>query len=482
MTAIAVVSQPLTLVEAARAVREREIGCLELVDALLERIERLEPRLNSYITVCAESARQEARVLDKRLARGDHAGPLHGIPISLKDNIATAGTRTTAGSQLFGNRVPSRDATVVRRLREAGAVVIAKANLHELACGADDAGFGDVANPIDTTCSCSGSSSGSAASVKAGLCFASIGTDTGGSIRVPAALCGVVGVKPTYGLVSREAVVPVSTTLDHVGPIARTVDDASIVLRAITERPVAAQPSVEIEGLRIAVLDEDDFGVIDSRVATVVKQAYEALERRVTHLAVTRVPRLAEARTPMWLIARIEAADYHYAALTESPDRFGPVVRERLCAGFELAGIDYVRAQRLRQQIRTEVAEALDDFDAIVLPATATSTFPRGARSVAFDGRPAEDIPSAMGRYTPIFNLTGQPAVVVPCGFTTVGHPVAVQVASRPYEDEVALRVARLVEEAANGASNSMVHAQIDTGELGSNNLDAATSKRRKEA
>src|SRR5579862_485319 len=188
MTATAVASQPATLVEAARAVREREIGCLELVDALLERIERVEPHLNSYITVCVDSAREDARALDQRLARGDYAGALHGIPVSLKDNIATAGIRTTAGSRLFGDRVPGRDAAVVRRLREAGAVVIAKANLHELACGADDAGFGDVANPIDTSCSCSGSSSGSAASVKAGLCYASIGTDTGGSIRVPAAL------------------------------------------------------------------------------------------------------------------------------------------------------------------------------------------------------------------------------------------------------------------------------------------------------
>jgi aspartyl-tRNA(Asn)/glutamyl-tRNA(Gln) amidotransferase subunit A len=445
----------LTLEAAAEAVRQRQVSSLEMVEAVLERIDRMEPELNCYISVFADDARQEARALDQRLSDGEDPGALWGIPISVKDNIAVAGHVTSGGSQVLRDWQPARDGAVVVRLRQAGAVVIGKTNLYELGCGGEDAGYGEVAHPLDPRYSCRGSSSGSACAVAAGLSHASIGTDVGGSIRVPAAICGVVGLKPTFGVVSHTGVLPASPSLCHVGPIARTVPDVAKVQQVIVGRDggaatygIEASWSEEcrrdITGLRIGVLDEKDFGDIDPEIANSVTESYAAL-RTISQVRAVRLPHLIEARTPMWLIASAEAAAAYGPFFKTVPERFGEALRRRLAQGLEIPAVDYVRAQAARTRMKAELDEAFASVDALVLPATATVARPRGEQMRVTEAG-VEDLGVAMGRYTPIFNMTGHPALVVPWSISGGGFPISVQVAAGTGQDLVVLRVGHAIE------------------------------------
>ncbi|HEV8384427.1 MAG TPA: amidase, partial [Candidatus Acidoferrales bacterium] len=315
-----------TIEQLAPLLRKKKLSPIELLDAILARIETLNPKLNAYVTVCADWARVEAQRAEKEILRGRWRGPLHGIPVALKDNIATQGVRTTAGSKILAENIPDADATVVERLRRAGAVLVGKTNLHEFAYGVttENPHFGATRNPWDTTRIPGGSSGGSAAALAAGMCFASVGTDTGGSIRIPASLCGVTGLKPSYGRVSAYGTVALSPTLDHVGPLARTVADAAIVLGVISGRDsrdatTLALPALRLpeelhklpRRVRLGLPRDYYFDRLDEEVRNSVLTAVKHFEQRGAAIVEVALPSLAASVEPSNHIALAEAAHYH---------------------------------------------------------------------------------------------------------------------------------------------------------------------------
>src|ERR1700688_2007595 len=344
------------ITDLAPRLRRKEISPVELTQACLNRIEQQNPALNAFITVTAESAMSEARTAEIEIGRGDWRGPLHGIPIALKDIIDTAGTRTTAASALFEHRVPAEDAEVVRRLRQAGAVILGKNNLHEFAYGGSSliSFFGDVRNPRNHEHIAGGSSGGSAAAVAAGLCYAAIGTDTAGSIREPAALCGCVGLKPTYGRVSSRGVIPLSSSLDHVGPLAATVADAAIVLQAIAGYDPADITSAEVtvadyasalcedrKSVRVGVLREYFFDDLDPEVASAMEQALREIE--------TLVGEVKEVRLEVPADRTLQAAEsyaYHAENLGRSPELYKPETVRRIRSGEKVTAVEYIERRR----------------------------------------------------------------------------------------------------------------------------------------
>lgn len=451
--------RPLT--EAAELVRRREVSPVEVTDAVLDRIERIGPSLNCYITVLADQARRRARELEELLAAGTYLGPLHGIPLSLKDNIATAGVRTTAGSPILADWVPETSATVADRLAAAGTVVVAKANLYEFAYGAPHPTYGPTRNPWIPGRTCGGSSSGSAAGVSAGLCYGSFGTDTGGSVRIPAGFCGIVGLKPTYGRVSRAGVIPVSYTLDHVGPLTRTVRDAAVLLKAIAgpdpadptavNRPVpdyAADLDRGVRGLRVGIPRPQPSELIDPEVRAIVGRAYRVIEREGAGLSEVSLPDLVQARTVMWTISAAEAVEYHRPYLRTRASDYHPVVRSLLETGEFIPAADYVHAQRVRQRMVQDLRSAMTGVDALILPALPVSAYPIGQRTITVGG-PEEDVLAAITAYTSLFNVTGHPAIVLPCGFTSEGLPVGLQMVGHPFEEARLLLLAHAYEQAA---------------------------------
>ncbi len=450
--------RPLT--EVAELVRKRELLPVELTDVVVERIQRIGPQLNCYLTVLTDQARHRARALQDLLLRGTYLGPLHGIPLSLKDNVATVGIRTTAGSPILSDWIPEASATVAERLTAAGAVVVAKANLYEFAYGAPHPAYGPTRNPWNPGRTCGGSSSGSAAAVAGGLCYGSLGSDTGGSVRIPAAFCGIVGLKPTYGRVSRAGVIPVSYNLDHIGPMTRTVRDAAILLRAIAgadpadpttaDRPVpdyAADLDGGVRGLRVGVARAQPSERIDTEVRAIVDKACGAIERDGVALTEVSLPDLVEARTVMWTISAAEAAEYHRPYLRARASDYHPVVRSLLETGEFIPAADYVRAQRIRQRMIQDLRSAMAAVDALVLPALPVPAYPIGQRTMTVDGQ-EEDVLAIITRYTSLFNVTGHPAIVLPCGFTSEGLPVGLQIVGHPFREATLLRVAHAYEQA----------------------------------
>jgi len=451
-----------SLTELAAMIRSRAVSPVDVVRATLEHIERIGSALNCYITIMGGEAEKEAERLEQLLGEGAYLGPLHGVPISLKDNICTAGTRTTAGSPILEHWVPDQDATAVQRLKAAGAIIIAKANLYEFAFGAPHTRFGPTHNPWDLDRSCAGSSSGSAAAVAAGLCHASIGTDTGGSIRIPATLCGIVGSKPTYGLVSRAGVIPVSYNMDHVGPMTRTVPDAAVVLQAMagpdpkdsTTVPATLPDFLSIiedgvQGLRIGILALQATEAIQPEVREAVRRAYAVFDREGATLSEVVLPDLTQARTVNWVICGAEAAEYHRPYLRTRAGDYHPVVRALLEGGEFIPATDYIHAQRVRRRFTEEVRSALAGVDVLILPAAALEAYRIGQRTVMLDGL-EEDVLQANTRYTPLFDLTGHPALVLPCGFSSTGLPIGLQVVGKPLDDARVFRVARAYERATD--------------------------------
>jgi aspartyl-tRNA(Asn)/glutamyl-tRNA(Gln) amidotransferase subunit A len=437
----------------------RELTASDLTNAVLDDIEARAAGLNCFISVLADEARAQARKLDETLASHGRLLPLHGIPISLKDNIAIRGRRTTAGSQLLKDWLPEEDASVVARLRRAGAVLIGKTNLHELAFGAADAGFGEVCNPVDARYSCSGSSSGSAAAVGAGFGLGSIATDTGGSIRVPAALCGVVGLKPTTGLIGRSGVVPVSSSLDHVGPLARSVEDVAFILNAVVgydsgDSRSRLQPEVDhraeidrgMADLEIGVLDDRDVGAVSSEIRDAMTATRQTIAEEARRVRSIRLPEVRVALETMLSIAHAECYEYHADAFRRASGSFGAVARERLADAQTIAAADYIRAQRTREQLTRRVDEALKSVDVLLLPATATTAYRRGTTEIRVQGGKAESASRAMSHFTPLFNLTGHPALVLPVAVTAQGLPVSMQLVARHFAEDTLLRVGRSLE------------------------------------
>jgi aspartyl-tRNA(Asn)/glutamyl-tRNA(Gln) amidotransferase subunit A len=444
-----------TIATLGRLYRNRALSPVEATRAVLDRIRRLDQRLNSFITVLEGPSLEQARHAEAELSRGDDRGPLHGVPISLKDLIDTAGTRTTAASRLWRDRAPTITATVARRLEEAGAVLIGKCNLLEFAYGIVHPDYGQCNNPWDTGRTSGGSSGGSAASVAAGLGWGSIGTDTGGSIRIPAAYCGVVGLKPTYGRVSLHGICALSPSLDHVGPLARTVADAAILLGAIAGHdpldpssladPVMDYRSAlgdDVRGLRMGIVVEHMGDDLRPGVADAIWAAVRVLERAGMRAREVHIAGLREADNALLASVMPEATLVHATWLRDRPEDYAALTREQLEQGGRMTAVDYLRAQAYRRQLRAEFLSTLGDVDVLISPAVAWEA-------------PEEDPPvgesqgAAEARRTGPYNLVGLPAISIPCGFGPEGLPLGLQIAAAPLAEHTLLRVAHAYEQHA---------------------------------
>lgn len=420
-----------TIAAVAPRVARGEVTSVRLTEDALATIERLNPTLNAFITVAADEALAAAREADREIAAGRYRGLLHGIPVSLKDLIDQAGLPTTAASRVRADDRAAGDATVTTRLRDAGAVLVGKTNLHEFAFGTtnEDSGWGAALHPADPSRSPGGSSGGSAIAVSTGMSFASIGTDTGGSIRIPAAACGTVGLKPQWNDISAQGVVPLSRQLDHVGPLTRSVSDAWIVYDALRGEPRETDGSLEarpLQGLKLGLLGGYFLDRLDADVERAFTMAVDRLRRAGAQIVEQRIPHAADI-APIYLhLVLADAAAYHAATLDRRPEDYTPNVRLRLEMGRYVLAEDYVRAQEGRAVLGREVNRALADVDALVLPAMGIPAPLLGASSVEVRGG-TEAVRSIMLRCTQLFNLTGHPAISLPCDPTPAGLPVGLQ-------------------------------------------------------
>jgi aspartyl-tRNA(Asn)/glutamyl-tRNA(Gln) amidotransferase subunit A len=429
----------VTLREAAQAIRARKISCAELTAGCLGQIAKLNPVLNAFITVTSDSALARARDLDRELARGIHRGPLHGIPIAHKDLMWTKGVRTTSGSKIFANFLPDRDAVVVEKLAAAGAVMVGKAGLHELAYGitSDNPHFGTIRNPCNAEHSPGGSSGGSAVAVATDMAFMATGTDTGGSIRVPASFCGVAGLKPTYGLIDRTGVQPLGLSLDHVGPLARTVDDVRIALDAMCDPGRLKAAPASLGEIRIGLPENFYFDAIQPEVKAAVQKAARRAEELGARVVPVEVPDIEALNRAGLVILLSEAAAVHQAHLKRRGD-FGADVLALLDQGALVPAADYVNAQRLRKLLLTEFHALFRGIDCLLTPTTPITAPRIGQTEITLDGV-THDTRMLTTRLVRGFNVLGFPALSIPCGASPDGLPIGLQLAARPFEENLLL-------------------------------------------
>jgi aspartyl-tRNA(Asn)/glutamyl-tRNA(Gln) amidotransferase subunit A len=448
----------LSLTAAADLIRRRRLSPVELVRAVLDRIDANGKTINAYIACYPEEALQQARKAEDALAKGRPVGPLHGIPVAVKDLFFTAGRPTTGGSRVFADFVPREDATVIHRLKEAGAILVGKLNLDELAYGVtnDNPHFGPVRNPWNLTRISGGSSGGAAAAVAASLCLGSLGTDTGGSIRIPAACCGVVGLKPTYGRVSRDGVLPLAWSLDHVGPITTTVEDAALMLQVVAgddarDLTTSALPVPEysrmlggdLKGVRIGLVSPffTDPAEVDSSVMAAVQRAIEAMERGGARVGEVSIPLLRHVAAIQYLTLATEASANHARLLRTRGRELGGDIRRRLELGEFITATQYVRAQQARRLLMQEFAVVFRQMDLLVTPTLPIVAPPLGEPMVTVRGVQKRVQPT-LTRFTSPFNVTGLPAISVPCASDREGHPIGLQMVGRPFEEAMLLRAA----------------------------------------
>ena len=454
----------MTLREAASALRRREVSSEELTAAALASIERLNPELNAFITVTAETASLRARRADRELAAGSDRGPLHGIPVAFKDLFATRGVRTTAGSKIFAEYIPDFDADAVQRLEGAGAVSLGKLNMHELAYGitSENPHYGWVRNPWDCARSAGGSSGGAGAAVASGMAFAAVCTDTGGSIRIPAAFCGVVGLKPTYGRVSRFGVTPLCWSQDHVGPLARTVRDAAALLNALAGRDPRDESSsrrpagdftpaegCSIRGVRIGAPENFFFDGLDREVDAAVRRALATAESLGAAPASVRVPDMEALNAAGRVILLAEAS----AAMTPYLDRrddFGADVLALLDQGRLIGATAYLNAQRIRRALATEFRRLWESVDCLIAPTAAIAAPPLGGATVR-TAAGEEDVRIAATRLSRAANALGIPALSIPCGLTSGGLPIGLQIMGPAFEEALVMRVGAALEDTGMG-------------------------------
>jgi aspartyl-tRNA(Asn)/glutamyl-tRNA(Gln) amidotransferase subunit A len=447
----------LSVAEAAARLRRKEFSPVELTEACLQRIAKSDGQLHAFITVTADLALEQARQAERELMRGSDRGPLHGIPIALKDLYATKGIRTTCHSAVLQDWVPDFTATAAVKLTEAGAVLLGKLGMHEFAFGGPsiDAPFPAVRNPWNTAHVPGGSSSGSGAALAAGLCLGALGSDTGGSIRTPSSHCGIAGIKPTYGRVSRCGVVPLSWSLDHAGPMSRSVEDCALLLQVIaghdSNDPTSAQVAVpdfrvdmkhEIKGLRIGVPRENWFGEqkgTDPDTETVFDAALKTLESLGAIVVAIDGRPFATARKANQTILIAEAYSYHEKRFQQAPETFGTSVRRRMLEGAFLSAADYIAALRARTVLSEQIRANFSRVDVF-----ATPTAPRPPE--AFDALDPNE-QNLRPNFTNPFNLTGLPAISVPCGFTRGNLPVGLQIAAQPFDEATVFRVAYAFEQ-----------------------------------
>ena len=446
----------LSLAEAADLIAKREISSEDLAEAHLDRISIWEPRLNSFITQTPEAALDRAREADAEIQSGIYRGPLHGIPIALKDLYETRGVATTAGSLFFKDWVPKVNAGVVDRLNAAGAINLGKLNMHEIALGVtnNNPHFGACHNPWDLERTPGGSSGGSGAALAAGFCMGSLGSDTGGSIRIPASLCGVVGLKPTYGRVSLRGVVPLSWNLDHPGPMARRTRDAALLFQVIAgydpEDPSSADMGVPdysvqlmggVRGWRIALAEDDFFNKADDQVLAAVKKAAEVFASLGAKIEIVQFEGAYEAAKNNGLMVTSDAAAFHRERLKEEADKFGVDIRQRLETGAAYSSSEYSTARRSQTVLRRKFTEFFREYDLLL-----TATTPIAAPPL--EGPDAVQQAATLTRFTAPFNFTGLPAISVPCGFTDQGLPVGLQLVTRPWGEVALLRATQAFESA----------------------------------
>ena len=452
----------LSIADAAELVAGRELSPVEIVDAHLRRIDAIDGALNSFITLLRDESIAAAREAEGAIASGGYIGPLHGLPIGLKDLYYTKGIRTTMGSKIMGEFVPDADAAVTERFHAAGAIVIGKLQMHEFALGAtsENPHYGPAHNPWDTGRMTGGSSGGSGSAVASGQCMGALGSDTGGSVRIPASLCGIVGLKPTFGRVSRYGVYPLSWSFDTVGPMTRTVRDAALVLNAIaghdsrdlssSRRPTedfAERIEDGISGVRIGVPREYFFERTEPQVTGAVREAASVLEGLGASVDEVSIPVLEHSQTISTPISQAEASQIHTEHLRDRAHDIGADVRSRLYQGALTPATDYIKAQRARTVYNARMAEAFQRFDALIAPTCPVGAPKLGERTLQV-GDVEEPTLALLSRLTRPFNVSGVPTVSLPCGFTSYGVPIGLQIAGRPFEDASVLRIAHAYEQA----------------------------------
>jgi aspartyl-tRNA(Asn)/glutamyl-tRNA(Gln) amidotransferase subunit A len=446
-------AEPRTLADLGRLLKSRELTAEAATRGCLARITERNPSINAYITVLQDEALEQARKADRELAEGAYRGPLHGVPISLKDIIDVRNAPTTAASRVRDGHIARRDATVTGRLRQAGAIFVGKTNLHEFALGTtnEDSAYGPVVHPLDDTRSPGGSSGGSAASILAGMAYASIGTDTGGSIRIPSAACGLVGLKPTIGELPIDGIVPLSETLDHVGPMCLSVEDTALLYGVLRGIPNPVAPAArEVSGLRFGIPRPYFFDLLDTQVAARFDEACERLRSAGVVLEDVTIPHTKEIGAIYVHIALPEAAAYHAPTLESRPQDYTENVRLRLEMGRYILAEDYVRAQRGRQRLIREVREALGGRDGLLLPSMPVPATKLGVPTVSLGGT-EETVRNITLRLTQLFNITGHPAISLPGGTTDEGLPVGIQIIGVRNRTPELLDVAAAVEKALAG-------------------------------
>ena len=442
----------LTIRQAGELLRSRQLSPVEVTGAFLDRIEATDSRLHAYITVLNDAAKGQARTAEAEIQRGDYKGPLHGIPFALKDIYDTAGVRTTAGSRVDIDRVPTEDATTTARLKAAGGILLGKLHTYEYALGGPDpsTSFPPARNPWNLDRITSGSSSGSAAAVAAGLTMGAMGSCTGGSIRGPASMCGIVGLKATYGRVSRAGVVTLSWSQDHCGPMTWTVEDSAIMLQVLAghdpKDPASSTAPVpdysqslreDIKGLKIGVPKHYFFTPgpdVNAEVVSIVEKGLNILQELGAHVEEVTIPSLPYSRAANSVIMLSEAYAFHERNLKSRPQDYGDLARARFRIGGLFSSNDYVQAQRWRRRVVREFAEVLKGVDVLVTP---TMTQP----AAPFEGYDTMSIARGPS-FTAPFNFTGMPAISVPAGFTADGLPVGMQIAGRPFDEPTVLRAA----------------------------------------
>jgi aspartyl-tRNA(Asn)/glutamyl-tRNA(Gln) amidotransferase subunit A len=448
-------TKPASLLDAARLIETRQVSPVDLTEACLGRISARDAALRAFITVMSDGARADAARAQKEIAAGTYRGALHGVPVSIKDLVDVAGTPTTSASNVPPRR-PAHDAPVIGMLRRAGAVIVGKTNLHEFAFGTtgDETAFGTTRNPYDPLRSAGGSSSGAAVALVEGMCYGSLGTDTGGSIRIPSAACGVTGLKPSFGEISTDGVVPLSTTLDHVGPLAGSVADAALLYYAMLDGDARIDriPLAPVDPLWLAVPGPYFMDVLDADVRRLFAGARASLTRAghtISDVAIVLADRVADVYLHIVLP---EAAWYHAPLLKDHADQYSPAVRLRLEMGGYVLAEDYLRAMHARGALRRAVDRALEGVDALLLPAMPIGAPPLGAASVDVEGR-QQSVRAVMLRLTQLFNITGHPAMAIPCGRGADGLPRAIQLVGHRGSTERLIKVALAVERAIAGSA-----------------------------
>jgi aspartyl-tRNA(Asn)/glutamyl-tRNA(Gln) amidotransferase subunit A len=443
-----------TIAEASDLLRRKQISPVELTTACLDRIERLNPALNAFITIMHDSALAEARAAEAEINAGNWRGPLHGIPIGLKDLIDTAGVKTTCGSALFADRIPAEDADIVRRLKTAGAVLIGKQNMQEFAYGGTSTSsyFGPVHNPWDLERIAGGSSGGSAAAVATGMCFGAIGTDTGGSVREPAAFCGIVGLKPTYGRVSTRGVFPLSTSLDHVGPLCRNVSDTALLLQAIAGYDKLDPTSVDwpvdsyTDALktdtesRIGIVRRPFFDDLDNDIASAIDQALKQIGKMAANVLDVELPSTPAA------VQGPEVYAVHAKSFASSPELYGRWIQERLKQAAMVDTVAYVEARQQLDRVRRAIEEVFADVDFLI---TSTTPVPPITIEEALHMSP-DPAGELWLRNTRPFNAYGLPTISIPCGFTRAGLPIGLQISGPRFGEARLLSIALAFEQATS--------------------------------